>query len=245
MPYEPVEERLPVVLTQLFTPNYDHWAHKVLDNKRAYCERHGYRFHYRRGIYQQAAERHPSWHRVPLILELFDEPGTDWVFWSDIDSLILRPDVRLESLMAGHLGRDLIVPNQGGGTHLGEAIDDCLCFGQFFIRNTEWSRRFLDEVWRFPDKHGYPEFIYQQSWEQEAVNFICRNDLLEFSQHAAVVPNRLFNSFYHTQYRDGDFLVHFAGEAARGEGRREALIDEYLQAVAGSDTGGSVQGTGA
>ena len=85
------------------------------------------------------------------------------------------------------------------------------------------------------------ETAEHESWEQEAVNFIFRNNLLEFTRHAAVVPNRVFNSFYHTQYRAGDFLVHFAGEAARGEGRREALIDEHLGCATDNAPASSVE----
>lgn len=226
--YTPSSERFNLTLTQLFTPNYDHWAPKVLANKRAYCDEHGYRFHYRRGLYEYALDRHPSWHRIPLILELFEAAETEWVFWSDIDSLIMRTDVPLDWILAKYPGWDLIVPNQGAGLHLGESIDNCLCFGQFFLRNCLWSRRFLRELWEFPLNPDFSKFLREESWEQEAVNHFHLTDHLEFSRHAAVVPNRLFNSFYHTQYREGDFLIHFAGDAARGEGRRESLIEEYL-----------------
>ena len=64
-------------MTQLFTPNYDHWAYTVLDNKRDYCEKHGYTFHYRRGLYEDAQDRHPSWHRIPLLFELFEDPEVE------------------------------------------------------------------------------------------------------------------------------------------------------------------------
>lgn len=232
MEYKPNGTRLDITVAQLFTANYDHWAYKVLENKRAYCDRHGYRFSYRRGIYPHAADRHPSWHRIPLILALFEQQDVEWVFWSDIDSIIMRMDVRLEWLIGEHDDRDLIIPNQGAGLHLGEPVENCLCFGQFFLRNTEWSRQFLQELWEFPGKSGYKRFLVEESWEQEAVNYIYNNNLLAFDQHSLVVSNRRFNSFYHTQYLPGDFLIHFAGEAARGEGRREKLIDQFLPRVA-------------
>ncbi|MGA8261005.1 MAG: alkaline phosphatase family protein [Arenicellales bacterium] len=229
--YRPNDVRCAITLAQFFTPNYDHWAYKVLDNKKRYCDAHGYRFHYRRGIYNHAANRHPSWHRIPLLLELLEDPDTEWVFWSDIDSLIILQHIRLEWIMGDYIDKDLIVPNQGPGYFLGEGVADCLCFGHFFIRNSDWSRRFLDLVWDFPNEFGYTRYLTDESWEQEAVNFIYRHDLADFSSRAAVVRNRLFNSFYHTQYRDGDFLVHFAGETARGVGKRERLIDEYGRRV--------------
>ena len=235
MEYPPTSLRLDITLTQLFTPNYDHWAFKVLENKRVYCERHGYQFHYHRGLYDHALDRHPSWHRIPMILELFEDAGTDWVFWSDIDSLIMRPDIRLERLIAENADKSLIVPNQGAGLYLDNVVEECLCFGQFFLRNCEWSRNFLRRLWEFPTEFGYERYLVEQSWEQEAVNYFWKYNLLAFSDHAAVVPNRVFNSFYNTQYIEGDYIIHFAGEAARGEGKRESLIDEYLDILSRND----------
>lgn len=228
MHYPRVDTTSSITLTQLFTPNFDHWACKVLDNKKRYCQRHGYDFHYRRGLYPEHADRHPSWHRVPMLLALLDETDGEWIFWSDIDSLIMRQDVRLESLLVDTGDRDLVIPDQGAGLVHGELVDDCLCFGQFFLRNTAWSRQFLRALWRFPEQPAYRRYLVEESWEQEAVNHLYREDLLDFRRRAHVVDNRLFNSFFNTQYREGDFLIHFAGEDARGEGRREALIDEYL-----------------
>ena len=229
--YKTSDLKLNITLTQLFTPNYDHWAFKVLENKKRYCDTYGYKFHYRRGVYEHAQERHPSWHRIPLLLELFEEDDTDWVFWSDIDSLIMRYDVRLEGLIDEFSEKDLIVPNQGAGLFLGDLVPECLCFGQFFIRKTDWSRQFLEEVWKFPERAGMKSYLQKESWEQEAVNYIYKHNLVDFASHSAIVPNRLFNSFYHTQYIDRDFLIHFAGEEARGKGRREKLIDNYLRKV--------------
>lgn len=227
--YEPTDWRANITMAQLFTPNYESFAWDVLQNKRSYAERHGYRFAYRCEPYEHAKNRHPSWHRIPMIQELFRDKTVGWVFWTDIDAVIMRPSIRLESHLVKYMNYDLVVVNQGLGEMLGKSIPDCICFGHFFIRNTHWSKEFLQLVWDFPSTSGYPDYLTEPCWEQEAVNALIHDNALDCRDHVAIVANRQFNSFEHKDYRPGDFMVHFAGVRDVDEvGRR---VRKYLKRI--------------
>jgi len=217
-----------VAIVQLFDDYYDNFAWDVMRHTRAYAQQHGYSYHYRHKTYDEHQDRHPSWHRIPFVKEVFSEiDDGSWVFWTDIDSLIMRTDLPLETHIHPHRDKDLILVNQGPGTCLGEMWQECICFGQFFIKKTPWSIKFLEKVWEFPtSKAGDPKFITQPSWEQDAVNYCHKHDVLGCKEHAAVVPNRQFNSFEHGQYQKGDFVVHFAGVRDRLE--IEKKVRRYL-----------------
>lgn len=72
--------------------------------------------------------------------------------------------------------------------------------GQFFLRNTPWSLKFLD------DWYAVRDFEQDALREQRAlIHLIESRDL---SRRVRLVPQRRFNS-YPCNYRPGDFLLHF------------------------------------
>jgi len=121
--------------------------------------------------------------------------------------------------------------NQGHGDHNGELIKDCICFGQFFIRNCEWSKDFLHALWEFSNKESHKKYLTEASWEQEAVNQLYLDNTLDCRDHSAVVPNREFNSFSGSQYLPGDFMIHFAG--VRDTIKITNLVKKYLADIPG------------
>jgi len=220
-----------ISIAQLFTHEYENFAYDVVEHNKKYTDRHGYKYYYRTDTYEAYADRHPSWHRIPYVLELFEQDDVDWVFWSDIDSIIMRPEIPLESHLYPHRDKDLVLCNQGHGHIDGEATDFCICFGQFFIRNCEWSKDFLQAMWEFSNKEPYKRYLTEACWEQEAVNYLYSENTLDCQDHTAVVPNREFNSFNGSQYVPGDFMIHFAG--VRDPSKITNLIRQYLGKIPG------------
>lgn len=158
-------------------------------NKQRYCDRHGYRFIVRTDGFD--ASRHPAWSKIKFIREHL--PQFEWLFWSDADSLIMNGDIRLEEFLDD--GYDLIIAQEDPGVGLYN-----LNTGQMFFRNSDWSMRFLEEV------YGQTLFINDPIHEQRAV--IHLRERSDFSEHVQVVTQKRFNS-YPGNYGPGDFLVHF------------------------------------
>ena len=72
--------------------------------------------------------------------------------------------------------------------------------GQMLVKNSDWSRWFLDEV------YAQKQFLRDRLWENRAVIHLWeRQDL---SDHVKVVAQKTMNS-YMSNYGKGDFVLHF------------------------------------
>ena len=249
-----------IAIAQLHTVNFDDWADIAIENKSRYSRLHGYDLVSKRGLYNTKFEnRHPSWHSIKLILEVLETTNVDWVFWSDVDALIMDYTVKLERFIKPKY--DMIIPNQGQGQYCGIKTKKCLCCGHYFIKNTEWSKEFLNMLWDWPtgDLRKYKKRNY---WEQCGMNYLYNQNAMNFDEHVYIEPkNRAFNSFYYqtadkqsmefsqwgegwfrtkeskkglekdlgSAYNEGDFIVHFAGKHCIPQ--RKKLMQKYSEKV--------------
>ena len=249
-----------LAIAQLHTENLDDWAYIAVDNKEKYCRIHGYDMVSKRGLYEtKFEERHPSWHSVKLILEILETTDIDWVFWSDVDALIMDYTVKLEKFIKADY--DMVIPSQGQGKYCGIKTRNCLCCGHYFVKNTDWSKQFLRKLWDWPkdEYHNYKTYSY---WEQCGMNYLYSKNAMSFDKHVYIEKqNRAFNSFYFmdgehrpmefsewgesffrtkeskenlvknlgTAYNDGDFIIHFAGKHCVPY--RKSLMQEYSEKV--------------
>ena len=170
-------------------------------NKRRYCGHHGYEFIERTDGVDPS--RPPSWSKILFVKEHL--PHFDWLFWTDADSLIMNNAMRLEQFIED--GCDMVLTHDDFG--VGKYV---VSMGQFLIRSSDWSMRFLDEVWQ------QTQFVTDRMWEQAAVQFLLEQQ--DLSEHVCVVTQRRFNSYMHN-YRKGDFLLHFAMQPP--EARRQLM----------------------
>ena len=248
-----------IAIAQLYTNHFDDWAKIPIRNKQIYCDKHGYDLVTKRGLYKtNFGERHPSWHSVLLILETLEKTNVDWVFWSDIDALIMDQTVKLESFIENKY--DIIIPDQGRGEYCGIKSKSCLCCGHYFIKNTKWSKDFLRLLWRWPNEE-FEKYKEDSYWEQCGMNYLYRENAMGFEEHVKIEPNnRAFNSFYFmnnkdepmefkewgetwfrakksedlaeefgTAYNEGDFIIHFAGKHCAPH--RKSLMEKYSEKV--------------
>ena len=128
------------------------WNSVSFPNKAKYCADHGYDFI---GLSRSLdTNRAPGWSKVLLLLEHLND--YDYLFWSDTDSLIVEPSVRLESLLTPD--KDFVIC-MGGIPNCHWSINT----GEFFIRNTPWSHSFLHTVWN----HEFLVNNYDHRWTKE------------------------------------------------------------------------------
>lgn len=166
------------------------------ESKRNYCEKHGYDFIY--GTENMDPSRHIYWSKILLMLDVMENSSYKWVVWLDADTLIMNPDIPLEDL-------------------IDENINFCIGYdwngvnsGVFFVRNCEWSKRLLTNVYARTD-------CLSLIWPEQLAIASEINDNPEFRSLSKIVPQRLFNSYppdtsgsLMSTYQTGDFLVHFA-----------------------------------
>ena len=248
-----------IAIAQLYTKDLDDWAYIAVENKKRYARLNNYDLVSKRGLYKTKPKRHPSWHSISLILEILETSSVDWVFWSDVDALIMDYTVKLESFMKPNC--DIIIPSQGQGEYCGIKTNNCLCCGHYFIKNTQWSKDFLRHLWKWP-KDEYDSYRNYGYWEQCGMNYMFNENEMNFDKHVYIeTKNRAFNSFYYqaadkeamefsqwgeawfrtrksekeleknlgSVYIEGDFIVHFAGKHCIPQ--RKKLMQEYSEKV--------------
>lgn len=98
--------------------------------------------------------------------------------------------------------------------------------GNFLIRNCAWPFELLRRVW------GQTQFLNHIWWKNAAFLHLFHSDP-EIQKHTAIVPydRYPFNSYPHypNGYREGDFIVHFAGIHNLGE--LERMISIYYKGI--------------
>jgi hypothetical protein len=189
---------------------YQEITYPTYENKKTYCEKHGYNFHF--CVESKDLSRPIPWTKIKIIQELFEDPEVEWVFWTDADSLIMNSKIKLKSLI--DRGYDIIVASDNNGINT----------GQFFIRNCEWSRDFLARI------YAKEQFIYHGWWEQMSIIDEFNNNEIDRS-HCKITKQRFMNSYppeyiggNHEYWHKGDFILHFAGH--RGQ-QLVDLINKY------------------
>ncbi|CAB4416133.1 unnamed protein product [Rhizophagus irregularis] len=175
------------------------------DNKRGYAQRNGYSFVGRSAEFTQqvSKKRKTVWGKFDAIEKVL--PHYDWVFWLDMDTVIMNYNVTVEGLFekfAEIVGgweefekKHLIVARP--------VHDVMINAGVFMMRNSQWSRDFLRIAQNRRDlylghmyeQHAMWDLIREPDWAPGTL-WLDQDD-------------RTFNTFP-SRYIHGDFVVHYA-----------------------------------
>lgn len=159
---------------------------KTAKNRKEYCAHHGYNYHFVNISKFDMGDAHPVWKKIPAIVEAFNIfPEAKWLFFLDLDAIIMSPKQDLTELVLSHKGMKKSI-NWGGewtgseraplGTYMQTDTDldnlDMLIAqdqngvnaGSFFLRRSKYTQWLLD-MWTDP-------FFMKMEWagqEQEAL----------------------------------------------------------------------------
>lgn len=180
-------------------------------NKRKFALRHGHSFVARSAEFAQQRGRKTVWGKVDAVEKVL--PKYDWIFWMDMDAVIMNQEHSLFELLDDLRGRypggpeafdtnvDLIAAKPRG--------DPMLNAGVFFLRNSPWSMQFLRDV------QGVTEWYNKgSSYEQGAMWQVM--GLEQNAPHVFLLDgdDHTFNTFP-KRYQPGDFIVHFAPDKCK------------------------------
>jgi hypothetical protein len=194
-----------LAVLSMYTLEMQALADMANQNKAAYCERHGY--DYLVGDRVLDRSRPPAWSKILHVRRHLTD--YDWVFWSDCDSLVMNPDIRLEELIDDKY--DFLITRDPSGLNSGE----------FFLRNCPAAFEFLETV------YAQTDVIHNPWWEQRAII-----DVINTGRHNLRIkecPQRQFNSYLDC-YVKRDFILHFAGIP-----EREGIMRSYYRLACGGD----------
>ena len=205
--------------------NFNNLLDMTLPNKEAYAKKHGYY------LFDESdsldTTRPPSWSKIKAAQRLLNEENCDWVFWLDADTVVMNSAKKIEDFLPLEQGKDLLITAQKGGSYNA---------GAWLIRNTEWSREFLDHWWNM-EKFVKPKGL-SVSGDNDALKHYLTQEMSKeyFNQHIVVPPRCTFNSvtvflppqeaaamteekikeqdwYMHLEkYHKGDFIAHVAGK---------------------------------
>lgn len=193
------------------------------DNKRHYALSHNYAFVARSGEFGQqslrAETRRPVWGKIDVVQKVL--PKYDWIFWLDMDAVILNQNQTVQTLL-DQLRKDYPQGARAFESNIDLVIakptkDKMINAGVFFMRNTEWSQKFLNAVQE--SKKWYNQ---GPSYEQGAMWELIQQP--GFKEHVLLLENddHTFNTLP-KRYVPGDFIVHFAPDKCPNDAVLEGL----------------------
>lgn len=190
-------------------------------NKQQYCEKHGYiGINWTSGFDKNMKG---GFERCRLIKELFESnKELEWVWWTGCDSMITNFDVKIEDKVLPDC--DLII-----ATDCNEINND-----SFLIKNTEWSKKWLQDIYDGFSKYKNTMFLEQQAMID---SYPDNKDKIK------IVPQRYLNAYRNDLYphqskydllgtdgtwQHGDWLIHWPGTSLD---LRIQLARHYLNEV--------------
>jgi len=169
----------------------------------------------------------------------------EYIFYIDLDAIIMNMDMKLQDFIEHAPGGEIILTEDAHGINT----------GLMFMHKSEWTKSFLNLA--FSQKHlalneetedGIP---YPFEYEQRAFHYLYGTSFWldrglpkyrespDVQSHIAVMPQCAFNSYSlhpislrssedwtSAAYANGDFAVHFAG--VKGY-KKLALMEAYLE----------------
>ncbi|MCJ1347682.1 hypothetical protein MMC31_005911 [Peltigera leucophlebia] len=203
----------------------------VYENRMSWANRWGYEFMWA-NISSYDHGEHVVWNKIPILKEAFARfPQAKWLYWLDIDIIIMTPSINLHDHVLtqaglnknGAFGKEL--GRVGGGSSgytTPTTVDESkvnfiissdhwgMNAGTFLMRRSDWTDWLLD-MWDDP-LYIKADWVMKenQAWTHMFTNHeIIRN-------HTAHIAQKGLNSypsynFLGEHWSEGDLLVHFAG----------------------------------
>ncbi|KAL2757498.1 glycosyltransferase family 34 protein [Sodiomyces alcalophilus JCM 7366] len=183
-----------------------------------------------------AHEWRQGWEKVDLIRKTLRKyPKAEWVWWLDLNTLIMEPSYSLQSHIFDNLAevvyRDVNEYNPLNFTHpftekyldsesrspVGDGKEesvsllltqDCMGFnlGSFFVRRSAWLDRLLDMWW---DPVAYEQMHMQWSRKEQDPLEQLYSSQPWVRKHTAFLPQRMINSFPPGACGEGDNDARF------------------------------------
>lgn len=203
-----------IAIVSLYDENYKEIGKYSDLNKQAYAKLHGYDIYLYNTLLDSS--KLAPWNKILAIQNHIND--YDYIFWTDADSLIMNFDIKLEEFIDENY--DLIISK--------EEVMNNLNTGHFFIKNSQWSKSLLENLYRLSDQ------FTTCCWEQDALAYLLEQNknlykkIKILNQRAmnshVFIPNFLPNQFGKNggEYYFGDFIIHFYGGIDK-----QAFMKEY------------------
>ncbi|GJJ73511.1 hypothetical protein EMPS_05869 [Entomortierella parvispora] len=173
------------------------------ENKRLYAEKHGYDFVARAAEFAQEEfrGRRLVWGKIGALQKVL--PHYEWLFWMDMDAVVADMDKDVRELLKFAEENKRPEQDEISLVVVRPVRDPKLNAGVLLIKNTDWSRRFLNEV------QTRTEWYAKSSYEQAAIWDVMMDPQWTSGVYLYDKNDHVMNTFP-KQYEEGDFIIHFA-----------------------------------
>lgn len=222
-----MENKRKIGVLVMYNDRYEEMAKYTVDgNIKGYCEMNGYEL-IKHKIENIDNGRDPQWQKIIESIKIFESGSDfDWLFFVDLDCLIMNQTIKLESFLDERYS--FIIPSHGV-----EAIDfpmETNEFGEnnvitsaYFVRNDEKGLEILKSIW---ECRGMPEGLNINDFDHEGRQCRLTFSMPEFRPYVKIVEERLLNRFWYMNkpfmtfynlgvnelvWKPGDFIVHVTG----------------------------------
>lgn len=189
-----------IAIVSLYDKSYKHIGQYAHANKQEYAKKHNYdAFLYTESL---DSKRRTHWSKIKALQKHLKD--YDWLFWTDADALIMNKEIRLETFIDPNLDEniDIIITKDCYG---------CINTGNFLIKNSAWSAQFLNQMYD-------PKYLHHPKLNDNWAFLELYNNDLSVPVHVKLISPNLINSYIQCAkkqkeglYKEGDFIVHFAG----------------------------------
>ncbi len=145
------------------------------------------------------------WNRVKILLDLLsaDPHGSEYFVWMDADLIVADFSLRLEDVILQHSSADVIISSE---FHAETGVANTGCF---IVRNSQWSRDFLQRWWNSERSYAHDQILFDR---------LYRSLLPGVTDRIAVLPTTALNSVppaytgseQHPHYHH---MLHLMGES--------------------------------
>lgn len=181
-----------------------------VNNKREYCEKHGYHFINCKKILDE--KRKIAWSKVLFTQNLMEHDDYKWIMWIDADTLIMDMNKKIEDIIDENY--DLIIGNEGTE----------ICSGVYFIRNCKWSKKFLEDVYD-EDKYMAGRLTDHEAFDETyKAHHLFHTKVLPLRELSAYAPEHE-GAPAEMYYKPGDYVIHF--EHLKNHAGIKELFEKY------------------
>lgn len=224
-----------------------HVIEQAVGNRDAYARLHGYVHQFINISDYDVSGAHPVWKKIPAIIDCFRaNPEVQWVWWLDLDAVIMTASVDLsdyllspealdrallrdtEIMRSGPRKLGLKTPKEYDISNLDLLItqdENGLNAGSFFLRRSAFTQMLL-RLWVDP-------LYMSQDWilrEQDVLGHLVNaHDFIR--SHVGLVKQNYINAYRYgsedeVQWQPGKVVVHFAGCWVGGKCKED--WEEYM-----------------
>lgn len=216
-----------IAIVTLFDKNYEDLANIAIPNFVDYGKKHGYDVIFFDEIIDKS--RPAPWSKVKAVEHVLDK--YEWVWWIDIDALIMNPNIKLESIIDSTY--DVIFTANKYST---------ISNGSSFYKNSTFTKQFLRDCYelQLDTLRGIDTSTFDH--EQKPMRSLYLSGG-EYAKRIKLVHERVCNSYWYTGspsvlqsypawnsedniYQTGDFVVNFCG---RSRDERIQVMAEFLK----------------